>query len=711
MSGNELNEAMTRYEEAEEEQMETHLGEEEESEQDETLCEDDDEEPFQDTMFYEEEDEIIEEEEADSEQVLTGGEHVKYRLGDYFVPEGADKIGSGGQAEVYKCYRKGRTTEIFAAKVHKGNLSKEKRDVIETIRDMESECESIYKIYASGYVDGESGQDKTYMIVTKLYEKLDEKYLKFDINGIENDYYEKLRCAVDDLNNALITMHTVKIKGGDRHIYHSDIKPQNIMWNADGRGGKGCLVLIDFDGGVMNDNKELRSMTNNAETKAYTAPELAHSRENRVNVYTDNYSLGITLAELVAGVTPRISELVSSHSEELDSPRSKKRKRLEAEKEYYNKYKDRGVKLYHKYLLPAELPGYVQTLFKGLLYHDDSLVEERLGQKERWDDSKLREWIDKVTAGRYEEAEKLPCGGSVVESDATVVPGSPAMASRAAAMPVTDSVKCRIVYNDGAVRIRSVEEMAEQFVKHWTETVSMFMTDPKFPENFRDLGSSVSHNLEVAQTNMGKKPKEKDAIFEKQVIAVYLSDDFKRENLRYYGRVYASKEEFGQKLYAGMIASRDKGNNAYGRLPEVEKNSSREFNDILSMFSEGIVSEFLAGGNPRWQVDGDTLQIIRKTERHTAGDRLNAKTVENLYRIAFRLRGKTAHMIGKKMYSNYAEFGKQLLRLTESDMKSAIAIQKQCMTDDGRLKVDMYAWMQETEGVVVCPTEEECEKF
>lgn len=688
---------ITRYNDVEEEQAPTMLGEDDDPEHADTLYVDDDEKFFQDTMFDEEEDEEEEQEQPDraSQYSIVEGS-VRYRLGDYYVVEGAQYLGGGGQADVYRCYRTG-TTDTFAAKIHKNGLKERMRAVIETIRDMEDECESIYKIYAAGYVQGESGQNKAYMIVTKEYKDFDKNSLNFN-NSAKEDYEEKLCHAVEDMNNALTTMHKVKIKGSERHIYHSDIKPENIMWDPDGRSGEGCLVLIDFDGGVVDDTDEKISVVNNTGTKLYTAPELARMGKSRVNMYTDNYSLGITFAELVAGVMPVIETLASAGRNDIE------------EREYYEKYGKKGITI-HNACFPPGLPEYVQTLFNGLLYHDYNLAGEKLGQKKRWDDDMLRKWVNLVAAKRYREAAALPCGSVIKKPDATAGPESAAVRPGTVAMPLNDSVKCRIPYNDGVVTIRSVEEMAEQFVKHWSETVNRFVTEEKFPEVFRSLSDDVSYNLKRAQKNMSRNPKRKDEIFDKEVIEVYLSDDFKKENLRCYGRVYASKAEFGQKLYAGLIASRDKSKNAYSRLPEMQKGTSREFNDILLMFSKGIVSGFLTGGNEKWQVDDDTLQMIRKVEQHVDGDRLNAKTVENLYRTAFRLRGKSSHVIGKKTYKDYTDFSQQLLDLAKSDTESAVAIREQCMTGDGRLKVDMYAWMQETEGVVVYPTEKEREQF
>lgn len=693
----------TRYDETEEEQAPTLLDDDDESAQAETRYEDD-EDRFLDTVIEDEDDEDEDEEQPDRKAPdFAFEESVRYRLGDFYVTEEAVRLGKGGQADIYRCYRKG-TSETFAAKIHKDILSQDKIKVIEAIRDMENKCESIYRIYEAGYTKDESGQSQSpvYMIVTKEYEKLPPKHLNFaqrkggktgkEGEKSEQDYYERLKCAVEDLNNALTTMHNAKIRGSESHIYHSDIKPKNIMWDRDGRKGKGCLVLIDFDGGVVNDTD--KSEINAAGTRLYMPPEFNRSKTNKVNAYTDNYSLGITLSELIAGVMPTKENLVEESAKDGS--------------EYYEKYIKEGIEIHHL-LFPPEMPEYVLTLFNGLLYYDEEIGKE--SQKKRWNDKMLRRWVDLVDAGRREKAAELPCGSPIVWTREKAERDSYAARPGTVSMPLDDSIKCRIPYNNGFITIRSAEEMAEQFIKFWSEIVNRLMTEEDFPSAFHDLGPNVLYNLRRAQQNMSKNPKKRDDIFDKEVIEVYLSDKFKRENLRCYRRVYTSKEEFGNKLYVALIASRDRGKNVYCRLPEGQKGKTSEFNDILTMFSKGIVSGFLTGKSGKWQVDDDTLQIIRKAEQHAKGDSLNAKTVENLYRTAFRLRGNTSHIIDKRTYKDYAEFSRYLLSLAKSDMESAVAVQEKCLTGDGRLKVDMYAWMQETEGVVVHPTEKDREQF
>lgn len=84
-------------------------------------------------------------------------------------------------------------------------------------------------------------------------------------------------------------------------VIHRDLKPSNILVMADGR-----VKLLDF--GIA---KQLESLDDGADqtrtglrllTPAYAAPE--QLRGNRVGVYTDIYSLGVLLYELLTGRLP-----------------------------------------------------------------------------------------------------------------------------------------------------------------------------------------------------------------------------------------------------------------------------------------------------------------------------------------------------------------------------------------------------------------------
>ncbi len=80
-------------------------------------------------------------------------------------------------------------------------------------------------------------------------------------------------------------------------VVHRDIKPQNVMLNADGR-----VKVMDFGIARLIDADTLTQDGDVIGTVAYMSPEQAAGR--RVGPPSDVYSAGIVLFELLAGVNP-----------------------------------------------------------------------------------------------------------------------------------------------------------------------------------------------------------------------------------------------------------------------------------------------------------------------------------------------------------------------------------------------------------------------
>ena len=116
-------------------------------------------------------------------------------------------------------------------------------------------------------------------------------------------------------------------------IYHSDIKPGNIMCYR-GQDGRMHGVLIDFGGSAAVQAEVQRNGGKNAPanvfSRGYQAPELLSGRVHEVSERTDAYSFGVTMAELIAGVYPYLGDI-------------KNERATEKQKKYYHRSKYENI--------------------------------------------------------------------------------------------------------------------------------------------------------------------------------------------------------------------------------------------------------------------------------------------------------------------------------------------------------------------------------
>lgn len=275
-----------------------------------------------------------------------------FRLGSYYVPNDRKAFTHGSQAKVFDCYHD-EEKKTYVAKIY----SKEHPD-IDNIRKvnkkiMQLSSESIAHIYAEGdTVDGEF-----YMVVMEKYQELPENFLKFDTYRKNRMFLVEFMEVVKDLTDGLKELHRA-------NIFHSDIKPQNIMCRDDKYGRKRA-VLIDFGScvEVHNTSDEAYKQANGrALTMAYLPPEQTRVGCH-INEKTDYYALGVTLAQFLSGTYPFLKN---------------------------------GM-----LVIPLGTPREIQSLLGGLLYYN---AENPENINLRWGENQVEAWLKVERDKRNKEA-------------------------------------------------------------------------------------------------------------------------------------------------------------------------------------------------------------------------------------------------------------------------------------------------------------------
>ena len=220
-------------------------------------------------------------------------EPVLAEFGDYELLE---EIGRGGQGIVYRARQKG-LNRLVALKViglgHRATETHLKRFRREAEAAARLEHPRIVPIYEIGERDG------TCYFSMKLEEggQLDQlvRSATADSSGDEGETIS-LRRAVEIIASLARTVHYAHERG----ILHRDIKPGNILLDAEGQphlADFGLVRLVESDSTVTQTKEVLG-------TPSYIAPEQAAGKNEQVSSATDVYGLGAVFYQLLTGHPP-----------------------------------------------------------------------------------------------------------------------------------------------------------------------------------------------------------------------------------------------------------------------------------------------------------------------------------------------------------------------------------------------------------------------
>ena len=244
---------------------------------------------------------------------------------------------SSGEADLYLCTS---GSSEYAAKVYKRQFAV-RQEVIEKLMTIDSPY--VARFYEAGEYEG-------YPVEILPY------YENGSLQGKLFSQEELISRIIPDINEGLKAIH-------DAGIIHKDLKPSNIMLNADGK----TVSIIDFGISSAVDGGQTILLTKTGMTPEYSAPETFKS------IYyegSDYYSLGITLFELFCGYTPYANM-------------------QPAEIEQYVSIQ--------RIPFPEDMPPMLRDLITALTYYDIRYRRDRENPNRRWTYEEVKKWLDGET--------------------------------------------------------------------------------------------------------------------------------------------------------------------------------------------------------------------------------------------------------------------------------------------------------------------------
>lgn len=241
-----------------------------------------------------------------------------------------------GEADLYVCtYGKGK----YVAKVYRRKVAI-KTEVTEALA-------GVYSPYIAQIFD--LGEYNGFPVEILPY------YQNGSVQGKRFSFVQLKNNIIPALNEGLKVLH-------DNGIIHKDLKPSNIMLNADGR----TVSIIDFGISSIREEGSTVIVTKTGMTPDYSAPE---TFRGLFLSESDYYSLGITVYELYTGHTP----YAHLQGEELER-----------------------ILSIQRIPLPDDMPEELKGLITALTYSDITNRRDKTNPNRRWTYDEVKNWCNDV---------------------------------------------------------------------------------------------------------------------------------------------------------------------------------------------------------------------------------------------------------------------------------------------------------------------------